>query len=210
MIRLLLADDHAILRKGLRQLFELEADITVAGEAANGEDVLELIHEQEFDLLLLDMTMGGVSGTELISHVKAIKSTLPILILSMHKVSQVAILALRAGADGYITKDSETESLLVAIRKVAGGGKYIDPVLAEEIAYNTTFPEQDQPHADLSSREFEVFRLLVTGSNINEIAEQLILNNKTVSTYKSRIMKKMDIRNVADLVRYAVQHDLAE
>jgi DNA-binding NarL/FixJ family response regulator len=210
MIRLLVADDHAILRKGLKQLFSLEADITVAGEATNGSEVLRLVREQEFDLLLLDMTMEGVSGTELISHVKAFKATLPILMLSMHKVSQVAILALRAGADGYITKDSEPETLLNAIRKVASGGKYIDPVLAEEIAYNTTFPQKVLPHEQLSSRELEVFRLLVAGRNVNEIAEQLLLSNKTVSTYKIRIMEKMDIHNVADMVRYAVQHNLAE
>lgn len=210
MIRLLVADDHAILRKGLKQLFSLEADITVAGEATNGTEVLHLVREQEFDLLLLDMTMEGVSGTELISHVKAIKPTLPILMLSMHKVSQVAIHALRAGADGYITKDSEPEILLAAIRKVASCGKYIDPVLAEEIAYNTTFPGKALPHEQLSSREFEVFRLLVAGRNVNEIAEQLLLSNKTVSTYKIRIMEKMELHNVADMVRYAVQHNLAE
>jgi len=208
MIRLLVADDHAILRNGLKQLFGLEADIVVAGEAANGAQVLNLIREHEFDLLLLDMTMEGVSGTDLIKHVKSIKSTLPILMLSMHKVSQMAILALRAGADGYITKDSETETLLAAIRRVAGGGKYIDPVLAEEIAYDSTFPEQVSPHVHLSGREFEVFRLLVAGRNINEIAEQLCLSNKTVSTYKTRIMQKMNIHNVADLVRYAVQLDM--
>ncbi len=210
MIRLLVADDHAILRKGLKQLFSLEADITVAGEATNGAEVLRLVREQEFDLLLLDMTMEGVSGTELISHVKAFKATLPILMLSMHKVSQVAIHALRAGADGYITKDSEPEILLAAIRKVASGGKYIDPVLAEEIAYNTTFPQMVLPHEQLSSRELAVFRLLVAGRNVNEIAEQLLLSNKTVSTYKIRIMEKMNIHNVADMVRYAVQHNFAE
>ncbi len=208
MIRLLVADDHSILRKGLKQFFELEADITVAGEATNGVEVLRLICEQEFDLLLLDMTMDGVSGAELIRRVKAVKASLPILVLSMHKVPQIALLALRAGAAGYITKDSEPETLLAAIRKVASGGKYIAPALAEEIAYDTTFSEHNLPHVHLSSREFEVFRLLVAGRNINEIAEQLFLSNKTVSTYKTRIMEKMDIHNVADLVRYAVKHDM--
>jgi DNA-binding NarL/FixJ family response regulator len=208
MIRLLLADDHAILRNGLKQLFGLEMDITVTGEASNGAEVLLLIQKQEFDLLLLDMTMEGISGPELIRQVKIISATLPILMLSMHKVPEMAILSLRAGADGYITKDSETENLLAAIRKVAGGGKYIDPILAEEILYDTTFKEQAKPHVHLSSREFEVFRMLVAGSSINEIAEKLLLSNKTVSTYKSRIMEKMNIHNIADLVRYAVQHDM--
>jgi DNA-binding NarL/FixJ family response regulator len=208
MIRLLVADDHAILRNGLKQLFGLEADITVTGEASNGSEVLLLVQKQEFDLLLLDMTMDGVSGADLIRQVKIIRATLPILMLSMHKVSEMAILALRAGADGYITKDSETENLLAAIRKVASGGKYIDPALAEEIVYDTTFQEQKKPLIHLSSREFEVFRMLVVGRTINEIAQKLLLSNKTVSTYKSRIMEKMNIHNIADLVRYAVQHDM--
>lgn len=208
MIRLLVADDHVILRNGLKQLFGLEADIMVTGEASNGAEVLLLVQKQEFDLLLLDMTMDGVSGADLIRQVKIIRASLPILMLSMHKVPEMAILALRAGADGYITKDSETEDLLAAIRKVAKGGKYIDPVLAEEIVYDTTFQEQVKPHIHLSSREFEVFRMLVAGRNINEIAQQLLLSNKTVSTYKSRIMEKMNIHNMADLVRYAVQHDM--
>ena len=208
MIRLLLADDHAILRNGLKQLFQLEDDITVAGEAANGAEVLQLLQNQAFDLLLLDMSMDGVSGADLIRQVKIIRADLPILMLSMHKVSEIAIVSLRAGADGYITKDSETESLLVAIRKVAAGGKYIDPVLAEDILYDTTFHEQAKPHVHLSSSEFEVFRLLVAGRNINEIAQQLLLSSKTVSTYKSRIMEKMNIHNIADLVRYAVQNDM--
>ena len=210
MIRLLIADDHAVLRNGLKQLFGLETDITVTGEAANGAEVLRLIGEQAFDLLLLDMTMAGQSGTELIRQIKAFNADLPILVLSMHKVSQVALLALRAGAEGYITKDSETESLLDAIRKVADGGRYIDPTLAEEITFDTAFPEQEPPHLHLSSRESEVLRLLVDGSNVNEIAQQLSLSNKTVSTYKARIMEKMDIHNVADLVRYAAQHDVAK
>jgi DNA-binding NarL/FixJ family response regulator len=194
----------------LKQLFGLETDITVAGEATNGAEVLHLVGEQEFDLLLLDMTMEGENGTELIRHVKAINAALPILVLSMHKVSQVALLALKAGAEGYITKDSETEILLDAIRKVAAGGKYIDPALTEEIAYNTSFREQVQSHVHLSSREFEVFRLLVDGRQINEIAQQLSLSNKTVSTYKTRIMEKMNLQSVADMVRYALQRNMAE
>jgi DNA-binding NarL/FixJ family response regulator len=208
MIRLLLADDHAILRKGLKQLFGLEADIEVRGEARNGIEVLHLIGEQEFDLLLLDMTMEGISGAELIMRVKASQPALPILVLSMHKVPQIAMHALRAGANGYLTKDSEPEILLSAIRKVAGGGRFIDSVLAEEIAYNSTFPDRQNPHFNLSGREFEVFRLLVSGSNINEIAEQLHLSYKTVSTYKLRIMEKMNLHSVPDLVRYAMQHEL--
>jgi len=208
MIRLLLADDHAILRKGLKQLLALETDIEVTGEASNGVEALHLICDQEFELMLLDMSMEGLNGAELIMRIRATKPALPILVLSMHKIPQMAIHALRAGANGYLTKDSEPEVLLSAIRKVAGGGRFIDSVLAEEIAYNTTFPDRQQPHFNLSGREFEVFRLLVAGSNINEIAEQLHLSNKTVSTYKLRVMEKMNLHSTSDLVRYAVQHEL--
>lgn len=208
-IRVLMADDHALMRNGLKQLFALEPDIAVTGEAANGTEVLYLVQKQRFDLLLLDMTMDGISGADLVKQVKAISPKLPILMLSMHKVSELAIRVLKAGADGYITKDSETENLLLAIRKVAGGGKYIDPVLADEILYDTTFSETpSSPHVHLSSREFEVFRMLVAGRNINEIAEKLHLSNKTVSTYKARIMEKMNIHSLADLVRYAVERDV--
>ena len=208
MIRLLLADDHVILCKGLKQLFEQEIDIVVTGEARNGIEVLHLTCEHQFDLLLLDLTMEGLSGAELIMRIRAAKPALPILVLSMHKTSQMAIHALRAGANGYVTKDSEPEILLSAMRKVAAGGRFIDSVLSEEIAYNVTFPDRHLPHLTLSSREFEVFRLLASGSNVNKIAEQLHLSNKTVSTYKFRIMEKMNLRNVIDLVRYAVEHKL--
>ncbi len=208
MIRLLLADDHVILCKGLKQLFEQEIDIVVTGEARNGIEVLHLTCEHQFDLLLLDLTMEGLSGAELIMRIRAAKPALPILVLSMHKTPQMAIHALRAGANGYVTKDSEPEILLSAMRKVAAGGRFIDSVLSEEIAYNVTFPDRHLPHLTLSSREFEVFRLLASGSNVNKIAEQLHLSNKTVSTYKFRIMEKMNLRNVIDLVRYAVEHKL--
>ena len=208
MIRLLIADDHAVLRNGLKQLFSIEPDISVTGEASNGLDVLQLIQSQEFDLLLLDMTMDGISGEELIRKIRLIRVTLPILMLSMHRVSEMAMIALKAGANGYITKDTETADLLDAIRKVASGGKYVDPFLAEEIVYNTSLPIQVQPHVLLSSREFEVFRMLVSGVSIKQISEKLLLSNKTISTYKTRIMEKMNIHSMAELVRYAVHHNL--
>jgi DNA-binding NarL/FixJ family response regulator len=207
MIRLLIADDHSILRKGLKNILEREANITVTGEAASGAEVLLLISGDEFDLLLLDMTMEGLSGPELIKRVKEIRPALPILVLSMHKASSLAIHALRAGAAGYITKDSDPELLLEAIQKVAGGKKYIDHTLAEEIAYNTTSSGSGLSE-QLSSREFEVFRLLIAGRNIKEIAQQLNLSGKTVSTYKTRIMEKLNISNMADLIRYAMQHNI--
>lgn len=207
-IRLLIADDHSIVRVGLKQILKLQSDIDVAGEASNGEQVLQQVREGDFDLLLLDMTMDGLSGVDLIRRVKNLKATLPILVFSMHNVSQLVFHAIRAGANGYITKGSEPENLLAAIHKVAGGGRYIDPTLTEELAFNSAFPEKNLPHNLLSSREFEVFRMLAIGRHNNDISQQLCISDKTVSTYKTRILGKMKLSNTADLVRYAIQHDI--
>lgn len=209
-IRLLIADDHSIVREGLKQIFKLHSDIDVAGEAGNGEQVLQKVRESDFDLLLLDMTMDGLSGVDLIRRVKNLKSALPILVLSMHNVSQLAFHAIRAGANGYITKGSEPEILLAAIHKVASGGRYLDQVLTEELAFSSAFSQETLPHNLLSSREFEVFRLLAIGKHNNDISQQLFISDKTVSTYKTRIMEKMKLSNMADLIRYAVEHNIIE
>jgi len=210
-IRLLIADDHSIVRGGLKQIFKLQSNIEVTGEAGNGEQVLQLVREKDFDLLLLDMTMDGLSGVDLIRRVKNLKAALPILVLSMHNVSQLAFHAIKAGANGYITKGSEPENLLAAIHKVAGGGRYIDPMLTEELAFNSTLSKDDRPpHNLLSGRELEVFRLLATGKHNNDISQQLFISDKTVSTYKTRIMEKMKFANMTDLVRYAVEHNIIE
>ena len=209
MIRLLIADDHAIVREGLKKILALNRDIDVVAEAADGAGVLQYMRNAaDIDLLLLDMTMPGIDGTSLIGHIKTCHAALPILVFSMHNEPQMVFRAIKAGAAGYIVKDSDPETLLEAIRKVAGGGKYIDPVLAERLAFDAAFPEQSAPHALLSEREFEVFRLLVAGKRINDIADQLAISNKTVSTHKQHLMEKMKIDNPADLVRYAVQHNL--
>jgi DNA-binding NarL/FixJ family response regulator len=209
-IRLLIADDHSIVREGLKQILNLQPDIDCAGEAGDGEQVLRLVREGDYDLLLLDMTMDGLSGVDLIRRVRNFKPALPILVLSMHNVSQLALHAIRAGANGYITKGSEPELLLAAIQKVASGGRYIDPAMTEELAYKSTFSEDDLPHNSLSSREFEVFRLLASGRSNGDISQQLFISEKTVSTYKSRIMDKMKFSSSAELVRYAVKHKIVE
>lgn len=210
MIRLLIADDHAIVRGGLKQIIALAPDIVLAGEAADGAEVMRQVRGGVIDLLLLDMNMPGVSGVSLIERIKLCQADLPILIFTMHNEIHVATRALRAGASGYITKDSDPERLLAAIRKVSAGGKYIDPALAEQMAIDSAFPSRLLPHALLSDREFEVFRMLVGGKSINEIAEQLSVSNKTISTHKVHLMEKMNLDNVADLVRYAMQHGLAD
>jgi DNA-binding NarL/FixJ family response regulator len=209
MIRLLIADDHAIVREGLKKIFALTPDIKSVAEASDGGEILKLLNGPEkIDLLLLDLTMPGVSGTDMISHLKSHYSSLPIVVFSMHNEPQVAMRAVRAGADGYIAKDCNPEVLLEAIRKVAVGGKYIDPLLAEQLAYEAVFSGQRPPHSQLTERELEVFRLLVSGNLINAIADKLAISNKTVSTHKLKLMEKMKVDSVADLVRYAIQHNL--
>lgn len=208
MIRLVITEDHAIVRSGLKQLFALQPDIRVVGEAANGDELLTLARNTEMDLLLLDMNMPGVSGANLISRIKAFNKDLPILVLSMHNELQVAMRALKAGANGFITKGSEPEMLMAAIRKVAAGGRYIEPGLAEQMVFDINSPKQQLPHEVLSEREFEVFRLLAAGKSVNEIAEHLSISNKTVSTYKVRLMEKMQLSSNADLVRYSILYDI--
>ena len=210
MIRLLIADDHEIVRNGLKQLIGLTLDIEIAGEATNGAEVLQQVRGGIFDLLLLDMDMPGISGSELIGLVKAFRPALPILVYSMHNEANMASGAFKAGASGYFTKSSDPKMLMEAIRRVSSGGQYIDPAIAEQMALDSAFPQLKLPHTLLSDREFEIFRLLVAGQSVNEIAEQLFISNKTVSTHKTHLMEKMNLHNVADMVRYAMQHRLTD
>lgn len=209
MIRLLIADDHAIVREGLKNVFALVNDIKVTAVAVNGDEVIRRLQGTEhFDLLLLDLNMPGISGADLIAHVRVCCPNLPILIFSMHNEPQVAFRMIKAGAAGYLTKDNDPETLLNAIRKVAAGGKYIDLLLAEQLAFEVATPEQRELHARLSNREFDVFRMLVEGKRVNEIAKQLAISNKTVSTHKLHLMEKMKVGSTAELVYYAVEHGL--
>jgi DNA-binding NarL/FixJ family response regulator len=210
MIRVVIADDHQILREGLKQLLLAAGDLAVVGEAADGYEALQRVREIEFDVLLLDMSMPGKSGVELIKQVKAEKPKLRILVLSMHEEHQYAVRAIRAGASGYLTKESAAVQLTAALRKVAGGGAFITPEVAERLALDA-MPHTDGPlHETLSDREFQVFRLLVSGRSVSEIAADLHLSAKTVSTHKSRLMEKLQVDSNADLVRYAVKHRLSD
>lgn len=208
MINILLADDHAIVREGIKRFFELSRDICVVGEAVNGTEVLEQLRETKADLLLLDMSMPGISGANLISRIVARHPAIPILVLSMHIEPQIARRALNAGAAGYLTKDSEPEILLTAIRRIAQGKRYICPVLAEQMVFALNDDKNDSPHESLSEREREIMILLVKGISLNDIADQLAISNKTVSTHKMRLMKKLNITSNADLVRYAIEYKL--
>ncbi len=210
MIRVVIADDHTIVREGLKQVLSAAPDLTIVAEAQNGHEVLQRARELEFDVLLLDMSMPGKSGIELIKQVRAEKPKLRILVLSMHQEQQYAVRAIKAGASGYLTKESASAQLVSAIRKVAGGGAFITDAVAQQLALGA-MPQTDRPpHQLLSDREFQVFRLLVAGRTVSEIAEQLNLSVKTVSTHKARIMQKMNMSNPTELVRYAMQHGLLE
>ncbi len=208
MIRLLIADDHAIVRGGLRQLFALATDLQVVAEAASSSEVLTCLRQHSVDLLLLDLNMPGISCADLIARVKAHQSDLPILVFSMHNEPLVAARMLKAGASGYITKNCEPDVLLAAVRKVAAHGNYIDPAIAERMAFDATSTTAQPPHTLLSERELEVFRLLTTGQSVNAIALQLAISGKTVSTHKARLMEKLNLSNMAELMRYAMQHGL--
>jgi DNA-binding NarL/FixJ family response regulator len=204
MIRLLIADDHTIMREGLKRILEGAEDIEVVGEAVDGFEVLAQVRKGGFDLLMLDLSMPGRSGVELIRQIKDEAPRLPILILTMHEEEQYAIRAIRAGARGYLTKESAGTQLLSAIRKVASGRPYISNEVAEQLALDAMPSDDDFPHKKLSDREFEVFSLLVSGKTITEIADMLHLSAKTVSTHKTRILHKMAMNSLAELVQYAV------
>jgi DNA-binding NarL/FixJ family response regulator len=211
MIRILIADDHAILRAGLKHLLSEATDIVVVGEAGNGNEALALVRTTPCDALVLDMTMPGRSGIELIRQIKAELPRLPILILSMHKEDIYAVRALRAGASGYLCKDNAESQLEVAIRKVAGGGLYINQAVAEKLALEMIGGSNEAlPHTRLSDREYQVFRDIAAGLGVTEIGQRLNLSVKTVSTHKARIMQKMGFANTAELVQYAVRHSLID
>ena len=203
MIRILVADDHKIMRDGLKRILATTPDMQVAGEAATGDETLALVRANDYDVVMVDMSMPGLAGMDLIKRLKIEKPQLRLLVLSMHGEQQYAARALKAGAAGYLNKDSAGEQLVSAIRKIAAGGVYIT-----EAAAATLLQGGGTPHESLSDREFEVLRLLVEGLGPTEIAERLHLSVKTVSTHKTRILEKLKLRSTAELVRYAIEHRL--
>ena len=210
MIRILIADDHTILREGLKQILSECRDMVVAGEADNGLDALKKVREEEWDVVVLDMSMPGKSGIELVKQMKSERPKLPILILSMHKEDQYAVRTLKAGASGYLCKDSASAQLVSAIRKVANGGIFISPDVAEKLAHGLRPMSDAPPHTLLSDREYQIFMMLVQGKGLTEIAADLNLSVKTVSTHKTRIQEKMNAENLSVLIKYAIKHDLLD
>ncbi|MDB5953725.1 response regulator transcription factor [Ramlibacter sp.] len=210
MIPIVIADDHAIVREGLKRIVEAVPDLAVVGEAADGSEVMQRVRDLDFQVLVLDLSMPGRSGMELIKLVKAEKPRLRILVLSMHQEMQYAVRAIKSGASGYLTKDSAPALLEPAIRKVASGGAYVSAEVAEQLALGAMPGNDAAPHGALSNREFEVFRMLVAGQSVTGIAAALHLSVKTVSTHKANLMHKLDLQNPSELVRYAIKHGLAE
>lgn len=209
-MRILIADDHAIMREGLRHILVETPEIEIAGEAANGREVIEIVDRGDVDLVLLDISMPGMNGLEVLRILKKHHPRLPVLILSMYPEEQYAIRSLRAGAAGYLTKEGASEELIAAVRKVASGGKYIGLSLAEKIAFDLEDDSRVLPHEKLSDREYEVFRGIVAGRTSGEIANELSLSVKTISTYRQRVMTKMRMRTNSELTRYAVLNGLID
>jgi len=206
MIRVLLADDHQIVRDGLRRILAGQADLEVAGEAANGDEALALVRAHDYDVAVLDLSMPGLSGLDLVKRLKLEKPQLRLLVLSMHGEQQYAARALKAGASGYLTKDSASAQLIGALRKVAGGGVHVSAAAVAGLV--SAAGGDGPPHARLSDREFEVLKLLAGGASPTDIARRLHLSVKTVSTHKTRVLEKLGLGGTAELVRYALEHKL--
>ena len=210
MIRVLIADDHAVVRQGLKQILSEQPDMKVFGEASTIPELLDRVHKQKWDVVVLDISMPGRGGLDGLKQLKEAQPKLPVLILSMHPEDQFAVRALKTGASGYLTKDSAPEELLQAIRKILTGRKYISPELAEKLAEDLRTDIARPLHEVLSDREFQILRLIASGKSVTEIAKALSLSVKTVSTYRTRILEKMQMKTNAELIHYAVKQQLVD
>jgi len=209
-IEVLVADDHAIIRDGLKKILADTGDMVVAGEAANGNAALDKVRERDWGMVVLDMSMPGRSGLELIKLMKGERPKLPILVFSMHQEEQFAVRAIRAGASGYLSKEGDSDMLLPAMRKVAAGGVFVSDKVAQLLAMDVSRSDDALPHTLLSDREYGIFSRIVRGASLTEIADELCLSIKTVSTHKSHILAKMNLAGQVDLVRYAIEHNLLD
>jgi DNA-binding NarL/FixJ family response regulator len=210
MTRVLIVDDHEVLREGVKRIFEKQASTAIIGEASTPQEALKLAREQDWDVVVLDLSLGGRSGLEVLKELKQIRPRLPVLILSMHSEEQFAQRAFKAGAAGYVTKDSPQAELVKAIKKVIQGGRYVSPALAEHLLVNLRRETDQPPHEILSDREFEVMRLIASGKTVGEIAGILSLSGGTISTYRTRILEKMGMKTNAELTYYALQNKLVD
>lgn len=206
MIKILIADDHAIVRKGLKQIVAETSDMVVTDEARDGHEVLDKVSKNDFDVVVLDISMPGPSGLDILKQIKSENSELPVLILSIYPEKQYAVRAFKASASGYLTKESAPDELIGAIRKVSGGGKYISSSLAEKLVLDMNVDLENPAHETLSDREFQVMRMIAKGKMIKDIAEQLHLSPKTISTYRSRILEKMNMKNNEEITLYVISN----
>jgi len=208
MVRILVADDHAIVRKGLKQIIAETADMVVADEACDGQEVLNKLRKDSFDVVLLDISMPGRTGLDILRELKTENPRVPVLVLSMYPEEQYAVRVLKAGASGYLTKESAPDELIAAIRKVSVGKRYVTPSLAEKLALNLQADSDKPLHESLSDREYQVMCMIASGKTVGEIAEKLSLSAKTISTYRARILEKMKMKNNAEITHYAIQNRL--
>lgn len=209
-MKILIADDHAVVRQGLKQILAAEFKRASFGEAANGQQALERVWKEEWDVVVLDLSMPGRTGLEVLKEIKRSKPSLPVVMLSMHPEDQFAVRLLKAGAAGYMTKESAPEELVGAVRKAMAGGRYVSPALAERMASYLVSDNQTPPHEKLSDREFLVLRLLASGKPVSVIARELSLSVKTISTYRARLLEKMGMSNNAELIHYALRNQLVD
>lgn len=210
MVKVLIADDHALFRDGLKRIFSETDDIKVVAEAINGKDAIKKAKEYNWDIALLDINLPDMNGLEVLKRISSANLPSYVLVLSMYPEEEYAIRAIRSGASGYMTKDSPTDQLINVVRRLANGGKYVNPELAEKLLFTPLINSEKLIHTTFSDREFHVFKLIVSGESLTSIANKLSLSVKTVSTYRSRLLEKMRMKNNAQLVRYAIQHRLIE
>lgn len=210
MINILMVDDHSIVREGLRRIIESTLGMNIIAEASTGEEALELIFKEKYDIVILDISMPGKNGLQTLKEIKKYNNDIPVLMLSMHAEEQYAIRAIKAGASGYLTKDSASDQLVSAIKKINNGRKYISTGVAELLATDLYHDSDKLPHESLSDREFEVMKLIIKGTSAREIAAELSISDKTVSTYRGRILKKMSMKNISDLIHYSIENNLSD
>jgi two-component system, NarL family, invasion response regulator UvrY len=210
LIQIVIADDHPIVLKGLKEILGDEPDMKIVGEGQNGQNLLDLVQKYACDIVIMDITMPGRGGLDVLRELKQAHPRLPVLILSMHSEDQYGVRALKAGAAGYLTKESAPDRLIGAVRKIAAGGKYITPTLAEKLAFDLERGSDRTPHEGLSDREYQVMTLIASGKTVGDIAGELNLSVKTISTYRTRILEKMKMKSNAELTYYAIKNDLVK
>jgi DNA-binding NarL/FixJ family response regulator len=208
MIKVCLVDDHTIVRKGLKQILEQNKEIEVSGEAKNASEMFKMLKTENFDVIVLDISLPGRSGIDALKQLKDLVPDLPVLILSMHPPEQYALRVMKAGASGYLTKESAPDELITAVEKISRGKKYINNELAEELANYVNGNVPKYPHSKLTDREFEVMKSIIKGKSLTHIAEELSLSVKTISTYRRRVLNKLNLKNNSELIRYGMDYDL--